>query len=73
MSEGTVMFLETGSNILMISLGVSSLHNCVQYTEHVFLESGTIVPALSQENKGILNTIIMKLERKNKLHQCRAK
>jgi hypothetical protein len=69
MSEGTVMFLETGTNILTKSLGASALHNYVQYMKHVVLAFGTKVPALSQENKGILSTIIIELERKNKLHQ----
>jgi hypothetical protein len=59
MSEGKVMSLETGTNILMNSLGASSLHNYVQYTERVFLAFGPKVPVLSQENKDILSTIIM--------------
>lgn len=46
-SEGNVMSLETGTKILMKSFGASSLYNYVKYTENVFLEFGTKVPALS--------------------------
>lgn len=46
-SEGNVVSLETGTKILMKSFGASSLYNYVKYTENVFLEFGTKVPALS--------------------------
>jgi len=50
MSGGNVMSLENGITILMKSSGASSLYNCVQYTEKVFLEFGTKVPDLSTGN-----------------------
>ena len=41
------MSLETGTKILIKSFGARSLYNYMQYTENVFLESGTKIPALS--------------------------